>query len=183
MGTSAEREARLRSLFEQYASRVLAYAVRQVDAAAAQDVVGDVYLLAWRRIDEVPDPALAWLLVAARNTIHNRRRSTARQQRLAAQLGALERSLAPANGADDIALERRSMLAALLQLSSTEREALLLTAWDGLTIADAAVVAGCSRHGFEMRLHRARSELRRLLDPDPPARPAVQPRLIQEMPL
>lgn len=183
MGTPAEREARLRSLFEQHSTRVLAYAVRQIDAAAAQDVVGDVYLLAWRRIDEVPDPALPWLLVAARNTIHNRRRSMARQQRLAAQLGALERSLSPASGTDEIALERRAMLVALQQLSPTEREAVLLTAWDGLAVTDAAVVAGCSRHGFEMRLHRARSQLRRLLDPDPPARPAVLPRLAQEMPL
>ena len=143
MGTSTEREARLRSLFEQHSTRVFAYAARQIDAATAQDVVGDVFLLAWRRIDDVPDPALPWLLVAARNTIHNRHRSMARQHRLAAQLGALERSLSATNGADDIALERRAMLVALEHLSSTEREAILLTAWDGLAVSDAAVVAGC----------------------------------------
>lgn len=73
---------RLRSLFEQHPTRTLAYAVRRVDATAAQDVVGDVYLLAWRRIDEVPDPALPWLFVAARNTIVYRRDRPAQRARV-----------------------------------------------------------------------------------------------------
>ena len=52
------REARLRSLFEENSIRVLAYSSRHVGSHAAQDVVSDVFLVAWRRIDEVPDDAL-----------------------------------------------------------------------------------------------------------------------------
>jgi RNA polymerase sigma factor (sigma-70 family) len=153
----------LRSLFEESSSRVFAYASRHVDSGAAQDVVSEVFLVAWRRIDDIPDDALPWLLVVARNTIRNRRRGIARQQRLADELANLQRSSTATPGADEVALERRAMLAALLELSRTEREAVLLTGWDGLTVIQAAQVAGCSRRAFELRLHRARSRLRRLL--------------------
>ncbi len=143
--------------------RVLAYSYRHVGANAAQDVVSEVFLVAWRRIDEVPADALPWLLVVARNTIGNRRRGSARQQRLTDQLVNLERSSTASSGADEIALERRAMLSALADLSPVEREALLLTGWDGLSVAQAAEVAGCSRRAFELRLHRARNRLRRVL--------------------
>ena len=172
------REAKLRRLFEQHSMRVLAYSYRHVDAGAAQDVVSEVFLVAWRRIEEIPADALPWLLVVARNTIANRRRGLARQQRLTDQLANLERASTPSRGADDVALARRSMLTALADLSTVEREALLLTGWDGLSVDQASEVAGCSRRAFELRLHRARNRLRRMfaVEEDPHStRPA--PRL------
>lgn len=153
----------MRSLFEQSSARLFAYASRHVDPGAAQDVVSEVFLVAWRRIDDIPEDALPWLLVVARNTIGNRRRGIARQQRLADELVNLQRSSTATPGADEVAIERREMLAALLELSGSEREAVLLTAWDGLTVVQAAHVAGCSRRAFELRLNRARNRLRRLL--------------------
>lgn len=172
MSTSSEREDRLRALFELYSTRVLAYALRHVGPCAGQDVVGDVFLVAWRRLDDVPDDPLPWLLVVARNTVANRRRGVARQQRLDRELGALERSMGDAAGADQIAIERATVFAALGELSPAEREALLLVAWDGLPARDAALVAGCSRHAFEVRLHRARNRLRRELADCGPSTPA-----------
>jgi RNA polymerase sigma factor (sigma-70 family) len=160
------REARLRALFEENSVRVLAYSYRHIGASAAQDVVSEVFLVAWRRIDDVPADALPWLLVVARNTIANRRRGIVRQQRLTDALANLERSSTVSSGADEIALQRRAMLAALADLSLAEREALLLTGWDGLSVSQAAEVAGCSRRAFELRLHRARNRLRRLLATD-----------------
>jgi RNA polymerase sigma-70 factor (ECF subfamily) len=165
------REARLRSLFEEHSIRVFAYSLRHIGSNAAQDVVSDVFLVAWRRIDEVPEDALPWLLVVARNAIGNRRRGLARQQQLADQLAGLDRAGTSASGADEVALERRAMLAALADLSPAEREAVLLTAWDGLSVVQAAGVAGCSRRAFELRLHRARHRLRRLLATDEPHSP------------
>jgi RNA polymerase sigma-70 factor, ECF subfamily len=153
----------LRSLFDECSTRVFAYASRHVDSGAVPDVLSEVFLVAWRRIDEIPEDPLPWLLVVARNTINNRRRGIARQQRLADELVNLRRSSTATPGADEVALERRAMLAALLDLSRVEREAVLLTGWDGLTVAQAAQVAGCSRRAFELRLHRARNRLRRLL--------------------
>lgn len=165
MSTST-REARLRALFEQNSTRVHAYAYRHVGATAAQDVVSEVFLVAWRRLEDVPGEALPWLLVVARNTIANTRRTTARQQRLVDRLVVLERSTTAADGADEIAVRRRAMLAALADLSPAEREAVLLTGWDGLSVEQAAEVAGCSRRAFELRLHRARNRLRRTFTAD-----------------
>jgi RNA polymerase sigma factor (sigma-70 family) len=182
--STASHEARLRTLFEQTSARVLAYASRHVGASAAQDVVSEVFLVAWRRIDEVPDDALPWLLVVARNTIGNRRRGIARQHRLADQLANLERSSTATRGADEVALERRAMFAALADLSPAEREAVLLTGWDGLSVVQAAEVAGCSRRAFELRLHRARNRLRRVLaaetEPHSPRRVAARLEITQE---
>jgi RNA polymerase sigma factor (sigma-70 family) len=165
---SSEREERLRALFDLHSTRVLAYALRHVGPSLAQDVVGDVFLVAWRRLDDVPDHPVPWLLVVARNTIANRRRGEARQQQLERELGALERSMGDAMGADQVAAERAEVFSALAELSVAEREALLLVAWDGLSTRDAASVVGCSRHAFEVRLHRARIRLRRALDDDNP---------------
>lgn len=168
----------MRALFEQHADRVFAYAGRHIGSGTAQDVVSDVFLVAWRRVDEVPVDALPWLLVVARNAISNRRRGIARQHRLADELANLERSSTATRGADEVALERRAMLAALAELSHVEREAVLLTGWDGLSVAQAAEVADCSRRAFELRLHRGRNRLRRVLDADnlpPPRRPASTP--------
>jgi RNA polymerase sigma factor (sigma-70 family) len=170
------RETRLRELFEDNSLRVLAYSSRHVGASAAQDVVSDVFFVAWRRIDEVPADALPWLLVVARNTISNRRRGVARQNRLTDQLANFERSSSASAAADEIALDRRAMLAALADLSFVEREAVLLTGWDGLSLTQAATVAGCSRRAFELRLHRARNRLRRALAAgDEPSAPPPAP--------
>ena len=65
------------------------------------------------------------------------------------------------------------------RLPETDREALVLTVWDGLGHRAAGRVAGCSVGAFAMRLHRARrrldAELERLDAPDgPPARTAAR---------
>ncbi len=179
--STPSREARLRTLFEENAARVLAYSHRHIGPGVAQDVVSEVFLVAWRRIDDVPADALPWLLVVARNTIGNRRRGMARQLRLTDELAQLERSSTTAHGTDEIVLERRAMLAALADLSSTEREALLLTGWDGLSAGQAAAVAGCSRRAFELRLNRARNRLRRALAArEEPCSPIPLPQIIKE---
>lgn len=165
----------MRAAFDAYAARVLGYASRHVDAHAAHDVVSETFLTAWRRIEDLPAEPLPWLLVIARNTIHNRARGASRQRRVADQIAALGSAAATSPGAEDTVVERRTMIAALAELSPVEREALLLTAWDGLGAAAAALVAGCSRHAFEVRLHRARARLRRSLG-EPGPRPTTSPR-------
>ncbi|MEI5101965.1 sigma factor-like helix-turn-helix DNA-binding protein [Streptomyces sp. PmtG] len=48
-----------------------------------------------------------------------------------------------------------------------DQETLLLVGWDGLDVAAAAVVVGCTRRTFAVRLHRARRRLRQALDETP----------------
>jgi RNA polymerase sigma-70 factor (ECF subfamily) len=158
---------RFTALWEAYAGRVLAYASRHVGADVAQEVVSETFLIAWRRLADVPGQPLPWLLVVARNTVANHRRSTYRGAVLHGELVRLQQAAAPATGADVTATDRAQALSRLATLTSKEREALLLVSWDGLVPAEAAQVAGCSLAAFHVRLHRARRRLQAPLDPIP----------------
>lgn len=151
---------RFAALWERYAPRVQAYALRHVDRDTAQEVVSETFLVAWRRWGHVPAEPLPWLLVVARNTIANHRRSHHRGRLLATEVARLEHVMPRASDSTDgLVAERDALLGALAQLTTREREALLLVAWDGLTPAEAAAVARCSPAAFKVRLHRARRRL------------------------
>ena len=159
----SEREARdrLAAVYDECAPRVYAYALRHSGPTEADDVLAETFAVAWRRLDAVPDPAIGWLIVTARNVIAGRRRADRRRVELARlfadQSGALGSGSDP--GADEVVVQRLALLGALDTLSDREREALLLTAWDGLGHADAAVVARCTPRAFRARLMRARARL------------------------
>ncbi|MCA0147049.1 sigma-70 family RNA polymerase sigma factor [Blastococcus sp. LR1] len=166
---AAEPEAsRFTALWKEHAPRVLAYAQRHTDPETAHEVVSETFLVAWRRLSDVPGEPLPWLLVVARNTLANHRRSGYRQAMLQSELQRLTDVAGHGPAAEIPAVERQAMLAALAALTATEREALLLVAWDGLGTAQAAHVAGCSAPTFAVRLHRARRRLREATaDPEP----------------
>jgi RNA polymerase sigma factor (sigma-70 family) len=147
------------ALWARHGPRVMAYALRHVDHDAAQDVVSETFLVAWRRLASVPDDPLPWLLVVARNTIANQRRARNRQVQVVTELERLRQVAEPAVAADVLATERASVLARLAAMTPKEREALLLIAWDGLSPDQAATVAGCSTAAFHLRLFRARRRL------------------------
>lgn len=158
MAQSCPSSVRLEEMFRAYANRVYAYALHRVGMPAAADVVSETFLAAWRRIDEVPEAALPWLLGTARRVVANEFRRQDRRTAL------LER-LAGAAGASsvDTSSERVEMVEALQQLSESDRDVLLLSAWYGLGMAEAASVLGCSAGAYAVRLHRARGRLRKKL--------------------
>src|SRR5690606_25848986 len=123
--------ARLAALWDDHAVRVQAYALRHTDPDTAQDVVSETFLVAWRRIADVPDPALPWLLVVARNHVRTARRSARRRRVLTDELTLLEASSPLPDGApESLAAERDVLLRGLARLTAREREAILLVAWD-----------------------------------------------------
>jgi RNA polymerase sigma factor (sigma-70 family) len=154
--TSGER---FESLYAAHAPAVLAYARRRTDAASAQDVLAEVFLAAWRRLDAIPldDGARLWLLGAARRVLANERRGQARRTALHARLAAhpsgagAEAVQAPA---PDMADGR--VLEALASLGDGDREVLLLLGWEELTAQEAAQVLGIRAGTFAVRLHRSR---------------------------
>lgn len=146
-------------LFRSFAARVYGYVRLRTTADLADDVVADTFVTAWRLRESVPDDPLRWLLVIARNALANRQRSARRGTRLVVAMANVDRLAHHAAAAEDIAVDRAAVLAALAGLRPEDREALLLVAWDGLTTADAAAVAGCSERTFARRLRRARSRL------------------------
>ncbi len=88
-GTS---EAVFRDLFDRHHRRVPAYLLRRANREVAFDAAEDVFLVAWRRLSEIPpdDRALPWLYGVARRVLANHRRSAPRfvrlTQRVAAQV-------------------------------------------------------------------------------------------------
>jgi RNA polymerase sigma-70 factor (ECF subfamily) len=145
-------QARFERLYREYADQVHAYARRRSDAVTADEVVADVFLVAWRRVDRVPGEALPWLLAVARRVLANQRRSTRRVAALRDRLG--EAFAPPGLGADD-----QGVLSALGALGERDREVLLLIAWEGLSQAEVAEVLAIGRPAVATRLHRARRRL------------------------
>jgi RNA polymerase sigma-70 factor (ECF subfamily) len=143
--------------FRGYADRVHAFALRRADPEAAQDVTAETFLVAWRRREEMPTEPLPWLYGIARGVLANERRSSNRRLSLTARLAA--EPAAPDSGGDD----DRDVLQALASLRESDREALLLSAWEGLSTKEAASVVGCSAATFAVRQHRARIRLARIL--------------------
>lgn len=151
---------RFHRLWGECAASVLAYSRRLVDRDVAEEVVSETFLVAWRRLDDVPAPALPWLLGVARNTAANIRRTSSRQDASRSELVRLQHLIDTVPGVDVGVADRAELRYALERLTPLEREALLLTCWDGLSARQAARVAGCSPSAMYVRLHRARRRLR-----------------------
>jgi RNA polymerase sigma-70 factor, ECF subfamily len=155
-----DRRRRLELLFDQHAAAVRAYALRRTDAVSADDAVSEVFVVACRRIDEIPADALPWLLACARRVLANQYRGARRRLALAERLSSVAGEVARAPDAD--AADR--LLRALDSLSDADRELLMMIAWEGLAPARAAAALECSRTTLAVRLHRARRRLRAALD-------------------
>src|SRR4051812_4165284 len=110
-----DRRARMDDLFTAYAADVHAFAARRTSPAAAEDVVAETFLVAWRRLDSVPEPAKPWLLAVARRVLANQRRSDGRRSALTARIGSSEREAGAA--AEREGSDQPAVLAALAQLS------------------------------------------------------------------
>jgi RNA polymerase sigma factor (sigma-70 family) len=151
---------RAATLWDRFADDLYAYARRRVGVSSAPDVVAEVFTVVVADPMRVPDDALPWLYRTAWNTIMNLRRADARRAALPDRLPRDASSSDPGVVVSD----RDAMLAALDALSDTDREALLLSAWEGLDAKRAATAAGCSIGTFTVRLHRARKRLERALD-------------------
>lgn len=155
------QRARFDALFREHYSAVWSYARRRVPPEAVDDIVSDTFLVAWRRLDDVPETALPWLLRVARNVVGTEWRGAARRERLW-----LKAQSAHVDGydPDEFELAGGPVLSALARLSEHDREALTLVAWDGLTPAQAAAVLGMPSDRFRQRLRRAGRRLRVQLD-------------------
>lgn len=154
------RHERFERLFRQHGDTVYRYALRR-DPDAAEDVVAEAFLVAWRRLEDVPsDAELPWLLGVARRTHANVRRSARRQTALARRL---ERE-AGGSGEPFVGGGDARLHAALACLPARDQEVLTLVAWDGLDHTGVAQAMGCSRANVAVRLHRARKRLARELE-------------------
>ncbi|HEY7283495.1 MAG TPA: RNA polymerase sigma factor [Actinomycetota bacterium] len=155
------RTRRFDALFRAFRGDIVAYCGwRAATASDAQDAVAEVFLTAWRRLDDVPagDAARPWLYATARRVIANQRRSNRRRlalhERLAAEATDAAAEHVPPGPEGDLVRE------ALGRLAQRDREVLLLAEWESLTPAEIAMVPGCPAVTARGRLHRARNRFR-----------------------
>jgi RNA polymerase sigma factor (sigma-70 family) len=163
-------DAQLELLHREHAGAVRAYVRRRIGRDEADDVVADVFVVAWRRIEDVPAEARTWLLGIARRVLANRHRAAKRQRALYERLA---REAETETVVGSLAGNERvgAVLRALASLAPADREVLLLVTWDGLSHAEAAEVLGVSPTTSAMRLHRARQRLERALEDAAPDAP------------
>jgi len=152
-----ERGRRFEELFGAYGADIVDYCGWRAGCVSdAQDAVAEVFLTAWRRLDEVPrgDAARVWLYATARRVIANQRRSTRRR-------AALVERMAITTPPDPQGDPEASLVhEALRQLNPIDREVLLLSEWEGLSPAQIASVLHCPKVTARGRLHRARRRFR-----------------------
>ena len=150
--TATIDEVRFRTIFA-HLGAVTAYAARR-GSRDPDGVAAEVMTIAWRRLAAVPtDDPLPWLYGTARNVVYAEARS--RRRTTPAEVATAP---APEVGSLDPELDT-----ALRGLRDSDREALLLVAWEDLTPTQAATALGITPTAFRVRLFRARRRLQAAL--------------------
>ena len=153
-----------RELYVAHHANVLAFAQRRVPDVA-DDVVSEVFGVAWRQRDQVPHSALPWLYATARHVVLHQQRSHARRQRLIDRLGREpQQTPSSTDQADTVTTAQAQVRRMLARLPQADAEVLRLWAWEELDGADLAAALGCSPAAARVRLHRAKRRAAQLLD-------------------
>ena len=158
-----------RSIFDAHYRAVEMYCRRRASESMAGDAISEVFLTAWRRLDDIPPgpEAKLWLFGVARNTLANLHRSEARRNDLHLRLiNEPTVSGAPLDPSIEVVGTASPVLDALDSLSPDDRDVLTMVTWDGLSHAEVARILGCSTNAVGIRIHRARQRLADALTKD-----------------
>lgn len=162
MTHSHSAEATFRVVYAAAYNDVLRFIQRRVDASHAEDIAAEVFLVAWRRANGLPetlDEQRAWLFGVARKMLANSLRSDQRRQGLSVRIG-VHTSEDTSDTTAGAAVANVDVIVAWRRLTASQQEALALATWDGLTSAQAAEVLDISSTAYRIRLSRARRALR-----------------------
>jgi len=158
-------------IYDRHAPALLRFLGRRVGARIAEELVGELFRIAFERrktFDVSRASALPWLYGIGSNVLLKHRRAEARRLRASARMAA-------AGGAADrrasaAALDARLLFPrvadAIESLPYSEREALLLFAWEELPYESVAEALELPIGTVRSRLNRARARLRELLEPN-----------------
>jgi RNA polymerase sigma-70 factor (ECF subfamily) len=140
-------------MYDAHAATIARYALRRARSEQdAEEVVAETFLIAWRRRDDLHGEPLPWLYGVARRVIAHQLRAASPPM-----LELRDDVAAPIESWSD---DRAALVREVLRLPALERDALLLTVWEGLDQRECAQVLGCSRVAVALRLRRARMRLR-----------------------
>jgi RNA polymerase sigma-70 factor (ECF subfamily) len=162
-----QRDTRFEDLYNRHRSAVWLYCRRRVGQDRAYDVMGEVFLVVWRRIDSAPPgpDALPWLYRICHLTLSNQWRGAARRLRLESKLYGIGVTQ-PIPLIDHVVAreEVRNVLHLLEGMRASDAEILKLAAWEGLDSGEIATVLDISPVTARQRLSRARRRLSNLYE-------------------
>ncbi|WP_035844428.1 sigma-70 family RNA polymerase sigma factor [Kitasatospora azatica] len=155
----AADEALIRTLYEQHGGALLAYAVRLTgDRAAAEDVVQETLIRAWRNPDVLTNnrgSVRGWLLTVERNLITDRFRARAARPAEVAEVSEELATVPVAHDHADTVVESLVMTEALDQLSADHRAVLRSIYFQRLSVAETAEQLGIPAGTVKSRAHYA----------------------------
>jgi RNA polymerase sigma-70 factor (ECF subfamily) len=162
-------------LFRRHAPHIQRYVVHRLGQDAADDIVAETFLLAFRQrdsYDQTRADARPWLYGIATNLIGRHRRAEIRLYRALARTG-IDPVMEPfTDKVDDrvsASAASRRLAGALARLPQEHRDTLLLMAWGDLSYEEIATALGVPVGTVRSRISRARNKLRRTLGGTNPA--------------
>lgn len=159
---TARDDQRFLLLYEEHFNRIYAYCRRRASESAVDDLVADVFMTVWRRIDGAPvgEASLGWLYRIAYLVASNHWRGTSRRRRLNTKLEGLRASVdLPVVDHVVVRQEVRDALGVLEELHPRDREIIKLSMWEGMSPDEIAAVLDVTPETARQRLHRARKRL------------------------
>ncbi|MFJ2552877.1 RNA polymerase sigma factor [Microbacterium sp. NPDC087591] len=159
-GRSQARDSTREAVFKEIYDTLWAPLQRHVECMVDDDsevaeIVSDVFLLAWRKLDTAKPLGLIWLIRAADNKIKDRERS----HRARARAMDTVHAVFAAPGDDDM-LETLAVRHAIEKvLTQRERRVVKLAYWDQLAAGEIAELLRCSQASVWTTLSRARKKL------------------------
>lgn len=147
-------------LYERFAPVVHSVLLARVAPPDAEDLVQEVFIVAWRKLDSLRDAAAlgGWLCAIARNRaedlVHDRNRDAAMRRKM------------PRHGPRmDLNHETEVALSAIRELPEPYREPLILRWVEGLSGPEIAARTGLTEGSVRVNLHRGMALLRARLAP------------------
>ena len=151
---SALKEGMFEELFSAHASDVHRYVARRHVGNDVDDLVAEVFTLAWQKWNEIPDDfELQWLYRTAWFVLANAHRKHSEIAIHTSEVQGFEADIA------DVVIEQAEMRRVWLEIPERDREILRLVAWEGLNPPEVAAVLGISLGGASSAISRARKNL------------------------
>lgn len=160
--------AQFTELYRAARAPVRRYLQRMIGVEDADDLTADVFVTVWSRWSEVPAEFVkrrSWVFKVAHFKVQETIRSRRYRRGLLLQLTArrVETSMP---GPEDDVLALQSAREALMLLPPSERDAVALVAFGGLSGSEAADALGYSASAVTSRVSRARQRLKKVLSTD-----------------
>ncbi len=148
------KETAFEELFSTHATDVHRYVSRRHIGNDVDDLVAEVFTLAWQKCHEIPDGfELQWLYRTAWFVLANAHRKHSETPIDTSQIEGFTADIA------DVVIEQAQMRRVWLEIPERDREILRLVAWEGLTPPEVAAVLGLSTGGASSAISRARKNL------------------------